>query len=283
MFSACLKKEFIEAKRTKNFFMTLGIAAALSLMGLFTVLMLAFLKDYISADQLGEFAVFFQSNYATSFMYFASFMATYFIIVIIIFFCGAISQEINKKQWILPINSGIKPSYLIGAKILSTTLIVVISYIFAALINFVFTILLFDSGGFDVLYLIKNSCFLLIFITFLTIMLVSLNAISKKRWIPVVITLITLIVLTKLLNEIKIGGYTLVSFTPLNFYQIVMASFDEIQQFNMTQWLSMSISTVLISAGFIIWAVSSTKIKAEKTTNFFDKFRKKIKKVKPTV
>lgn len=280
MFSACLKKEFLEAKRTKNFYMTFGIAVALALFGVFTLLTLSFIKEHISSEQLGEFAMFFQSNYATSFMYFAAFMSTYFMIAVIIFFCGAVSQEINKKQWILPINSGIKPSNLIAAKILSTTLIVVISYIFAALLHSLLTVLLIEEGGYNVFFLIKNHFFLLVFITFLTIMLVTLNAISKKRWVPVVVTLIVLIVLTELLNAIKIQGYSLISFTPLNFYQIAMSSIEGVQQFTTLQWVSMSLSTLLILTGLIIWAVNSTTIKAEKTTTFFDKFRKKQKEVK---
>lgn len=282
MFKACLKKEFLEAKRTKNFYMILGIAVSLALFVIFTVTMISLLQEHISAEQLGDFAFMFESGYGSSSMYFSSFMSTYFMIIVIIFFCGTISKEINSKQWILPINSGVKPRNLIGAKIVSSTITVTISYIFAALTHFILTVLLVEKAGLTNMYLVRLYLYLLIFTIFITIMLVSLNAITKNRWLPVTISLLTLIVLPELFASINIGGHAFVTFTPLGFYSIVMNSFNSIPTFTFLQWFCMSASTIIISVGLIIWALHSTKIKAEKTNKFINKFKFK-KNIKDTI
>lgn len=279
MFKACLKKEFLETCRTKNFYIILASAVGMSLFAILTVVLMEFILSYMPLDDMGEFAMLFNNNYQISFMYFASFISTYFLIIILFFFCGSISQEINKEQWILPMNSGIKPSNLIGAKIISVKLMVFVSYIISAGIHLLLTVLFSKPiGDYGVTQLLLNYVYLLVFVLFITIMIVTINAISKKRWVPVVIVLITLILLPPILEVITIAGTPLVSYTPLEFFQ--MTSSTVTRQHNTLQWICMFASTAVIAGGLAFWAVNSGKIKGKKTNYFIGAFSKKSKKGK---
>lgn len=263
MFKASLKKELLETFRTKKFYMILAIAMGMAIFSVFMLVIMEVLQGAMPPDMV-DMSAMFENTYGNSVGYFSAFMNTYFIIVVIILFCGSISQEIEEKKWILPMNSGINPMVLIATRIIFSVLIVATAFILSAILHLIITVLVSTSDGFSVLKMLEVYGYMLINLTFVTVLIVTINAITKKRWIPVVITLFTILVLPNILGVITISRYSLTSFTVFEFQLITGYLMADIPfGYTLIQWLSMTLSTIAIVGGLVTWALFSTKIKAE--------------------
>ncbi len=266
VFAACLKKEYIELRRTKTFYSILGLALGVAVLSIIYVLSMTFFKEYISVDGLDEIALFFEKNYRSSTGYFMAFMITYFFLVIVIVYSNSISKQINNKLWLLPINSGILPGYMIGAKIIVASAGVCVCYMLSCALHFVLTILLTDSGGLAASFMIFSYLSYLVYLLFTVVMTISLNAITKKRWVPILTMLVLSILFSQLLSAIVIAGTNLVYYTPLAFYSLATQFMTGTVTLTWLQWVSASLTTVFLAGGFLIWAFNSNKIKAQKSS-----------------
>jgi len=268
-FKACLKKEFLEAKRGKKFISIFGMSVMFSLFAILYVVIMKFASSMIQVDN-SEMQVLFNNTYGASMGFYGAFMTTYFFIVLLFMFSNSISKELNSKQWILPINAGIKPKNLIASKIISGVITVAISFIASALIHLVLTILLCESDGKTIESMLLSYLSIFIFLEFITIVTISLNAISKKRWVPMVVILGFFLLVSSVLQNIvletieQMGKITLNDYTPF-FFQNYPLNFVYSVSYPLKVWLSASLTTMGISIAFVVWALVSFKVKPEKT------------------
>lgn len=262
-FNAVLKKEYFETIRTKSFYILLGVGILLSLLSIAYVIIMNLIIDYLPQDSLGDLALFFKSNYAMSLNFFMSFMSTYFMITIIFMFAGSISKQIKNRQWLLPINAGISSSYLIAGKIVMSFLRVFFIFFVSALLHFLLTIILFSPDGMTIGNLMLAYASYLIYATFILIIVITLNAITKKMWVPSVIAITSTILLPNLLSAFNIFNNAFSTYTPFAFINIAMQPL-EAYHYDFWQWFFAVGTTVLISALLIFWAIFSKKIKPEK-------------------
>lgn len=267
-FKACLNKEFKEGLRTKKFYITLFSAIGFAILGIVDVVIMSLLKDVLSAENLGELASLFENNYSASLNFYCSFMISYFLIIIVIFNSGNISNQIKKKQWILPINAGIKVSNLIASNIIMSILEVVFSIIVSSLIHLVLTVIVCKPENITVINLLVGYLALIISMSVATTLTITLNAVSKKRWVSVTIVLTLYIVIASIFDSIYVAGKPLSTYTPFAFYYMSMQSAFSLPSYTVWQWLFSILTTLLICGVMIVWAVSKNKVKAEKTLNF---------------
>lgn len=273
-FKACLKKEFLETIRTKKFYINLGLAIFISILSVVYVIIMSIIKEYLPVENLGPIARFFEKSYLASINFFASFIISYFLLLTVFYNCAAISKPIGQKQWVLPINSGMKPGILIGAKIIMEIFSAVFCLIISFILHGILTVIFCNPGTILFQDFLISYLFLTIGIIFALILTITLNAITKKRWVPVVTVLILVMIVTNVLESIVIGGESLVSYTPLAFF-----AFSGIPSLDLWQWLTSLLSTFLLCAGLIIWSALSNKIKAERPIEYKSiDFKKLIKK-----
>lgn len=264
---ACLKKEFIEAKRGKTFLSIFGMCLAFAIVAILYVVLMQFASTIIQTDN-EELQILFQNFYGSSMGYFGVFVTTYFFIILIVMYSNTISKEVNSKQWILPINAGIKPKHLIFARMISATITVAISFIASAIIHFILTILLCESGGMQITNMLLAYVSMLIALEFITITTISLNAITKKRAITIIVVLLVYVLVSAILSNFVIGktgvtAITIADCTPF-FFQNYPLTFMNGASYPTYIWLSASLSTLAITFILAVWAIASFKVKPEK-------------------
>lgn len=269
MFKACIKKEFLDELRTKRFFkfclFSVGMVIFTMIMfGMMTVVS-RFTETYTSiegGEMVGMLQELFQLTFQNSSMYFASFMVSYFTIIYMIMIMNLFGKEITQNKWLLPISAGISTKDMILSKILVKTLSLIISVIIAIVLHFLLTIIFFSptaTFGYGQLWLAYLGLILLN--VFLVTLILTLNAITKKGWLGITVGLCLIIIGTLMLQSIKVGNTTLITYTPLVFYEIVM---NPTITLNALQVSISMVTYALVLVGLVVWAVFSNKIKPNK-------------------
>lgn len=267
-FKACLKKEFLEAKRGKTFISIFGMCVAFALFAILYLVIMRIASSVIQIDD-EEIQILFSNTYGSSMSFFGAFMMTYFFLVLLFIYSNSISKELNAKQWILPINAGIKPKNLIAAKLIFAVVAVAISFITSALVHFILTILICESDGRAVVDMLICYASMLIFLEFITVITISINAISKKRWLPILIILGTFMLISSTFSNIALkemqpmGSITLNDLTPF-FFQNLPLTFAYGFKYPAYVWISASVTTIIIAAILVVFALLTFKIKPEK-------------------
>ncbi|MFA6860527.1 MAG: hypothetical protein WCR30_03985 [Clostridia bacterium] len=268
-FKACLKKEFIEQFRTGKFLIFTVIGIGMAFLAFLTIGMMQAINE-LGLD-MGEMAANFEPTFLNGTMMFMAYMQSYFYIPIIIMVIGCVSKEIKLKKWTLPISCGISPSKMIAAKFVVVVSSVVVASIIAMLFHFALTLLLslffmrptinFVS---DIGNMFRNYGLFTVFTIFLMIMIISMNAITKKIWPGIVLAVGIIILLPTILNTIIVGGENLINYTPFFYLNEVSKASYMLPTGNASpsplQWISSSLSTIGISALFVFFAIKSTRI-----------------------
>ena len=268
-FKACLKKEFLEAKRGRGFYSIFGMGLVFTIVTILYVVIMKFVSSVIQVDD-SELQVLFSNTYGSSMSFFGAFMMTYFFLILLYLYSNSISKEVNSKQWILPINAGIKPKNMIGARLISAVLTVAITFIVSAGLHLVLTLLLCESDGSSIGNMFLAYLSMLIFLEFITVTTISLNAISRKRWIAIVVLLATFLIISSTLSNIVIeplgvmGKITLNDYTPF-FFQNYPLTFAYNVRYPLYIWLIAGAGTLIVSGLLVLWALLSFKVKPEKS------------------
>lgn len=283
-FLVVFKKEWREVVRTKKLYIFLGISIGLVVFS-FLILGLLQLLASIEGLELGaELMQVFSLTYANATSVMASFFATYFVIVIVIMLRSYMSKEVKERKWLLPLQSGIKPQYLVIARLLAIVATILICALAAFALHFILCLIFckpslnfigidLDTG--NMLYSalsvgesIGNTLYgyamLLIYILFITILTLGLNAVTKKPSAVVGIMLLAVIVLETVLSSITINigtvEFSLASFTPFLFSAQAMTK----TAVHWSCWLSASLITAGLIALMIFLSLMLVKVKGEK-------------------
>lgn len=273
-FNACLKKDFLDTARTYKFWVMVLCAVGMAILTflLFVIMDLAGLGDI--SDIAGEdIAILFQKSYFNSVSFFASFITTYFLLIMIIMYCNSIGKEITTKKWLTPVSAGIQPRNLMLSKIFTTFYAVMVALIVGCLIHFLITILYcspqpdgFTGTVFQIPDILYRYGMMLIFVAFMTLLTITLNAIIKRGWIVATVMIVFLILVPKVLGSIMTGDATLVSYSPFLFmYQGLPESFrtgTSMPDITTVQWLVSSAISFVLIAVLMMGAVFSNKVKA---------------------
>lgn len=276
-FKACVKKEYLETVRGKKFYSLLVLSIGMALFAMIYVVVMQLIKGVVdtSTEAGSEMAIMFERSYAIGIGFFQAFMQSYFFLVLVILFASAISKQIKNKQWILPINAGMKPRNLILAKILVSCLSVLVCYLAGVILNFIFVISYCEPMGMTISNLLFSYLCGLIFIEFILVVTISLNAISKKMWVPIVTVFAGFILINAILGNIILKvidgvSLTISDFTPFLFQSVAMAG--GVTTYPWYAWVSAIVVMMVIVLGLMVWAMFSNKVKPVKT--------KKVKPVK---
>ena len=144
-FVACLKKDFLEAIRTKRLWYIIGISIGMVVLLAMSMVIInmANLESLTGQGDtaLDEMLSIFNNSYLSSMAMFGSFMGTYFLLVSVILFGMIIPKEIKNKQWVNPISAGIKPQYLIASKLIISVASVLFALIIGCLLHLIFTLI----------------------------------------------------------------------------------------------------------------------------------------------
>lgn len=268
-YKACVKKELLEQWRTGKFFIFTGIGIAMAVLAFATLGMMEAIKAF--GIDMGGMASMFSPTFANGTMMFMSFMQAYFYIPVLIMIMAVVSKELKAKKWTLPISCGISPSAMIAAKFTVVVGSVLLASIISILFHFGLTMLLSNffmtpqvSWATDIANMLRSYGYFLFFTLFITIVTISINAITKKGWPALAITIPMIILLPTIFSVIMVGGQDLASYTPFFFLnQISDATFlMGGPTFTQTtaQWVSSYFSTIIISGLLIFWAIKSTRI-----------------------
>ena len=269
-FKACLKKEYLETVRGKKFYSLLALSVGMALFAMLYVLVMQLLKGVVdtNSEAGSQMSIMFEKSYMVGITFFQAFMQSYFFIVLVIVFANSISKQIKNKQWILPINAGMKPRNLILSKIVVSCVSVLICYLAGALLNFIFVISYCEPMGATISDLLVSYLCGLVFIEFVVVVTISLNAISKKMWVPIVAVFAGFILINAILGNVILRvvdgvSITISDFTPFLFQSVAMAG--GLMPYPWYAWLSATITMVAIALGLIVWAMFSNKVKPDKT------------------
>ncbi len=273
-FSACLKKDFLDTKRTYKFWVMLLCSVGMALM----TLLLFVIMDIVGMGSVGhasseEFLILFEKTYSNSIAFFVTFIMSYFLLIMIILYSNSISKEIVTGKWINPISAGIRPRTMILSKIFTVFYSIMVALLIGCLVHFLITIAYCspttESYSGAVLYipdLLYSYAMLLIFSAFICLITVTLNAIIKKGWVVAVIVIVFLVLVSEILGSIFIGSSTLMSYSPFLFMnQAVPSAFGggvALPPPTAVQWIVSSLITVGICALLFIGALFSNKVKA---------------------
>lgn len=261
-FVACLKKDFLEAIRTKRLWYIIGISIGMVVLLAMSMVIInmANLESLTGQGDaaLDEMLSIFNNSYLSSMAMFGSFMGTYFLLVSVILFGMIIPKEIKNKQWVNPISAGIKPQYLIASKLIISVASVLFALIIGCLLHLIFTLSYCNPDGSSVGVLFYGYAMNIIYILFLIICTVSISAIAKRTWVPWVIVIACMIFLPDVLNSITVGGYGLSAYTPFLFGSEAMV--PQMGAFSSTVWVIASLVTVAITVGLVVWAILSNKL-----------------------
>lgn len=260
MFKACLKKDYLDQKRTNKFLMNVLVAVG---MAAFTFLTMAIMK--VTASQYGEmpaeFSNMFSLTYSSSLTLYMSFMVVYFSLVYIFRIKGTISKERKDKKWILPISAGIPPQKMIASKIVINIASILLAVVVASAFHFVGTIIFFKAN-LEAWKLLVAYIFFAIFTAFIVVLTVCVDAISNKPLVSTLVPILLIMVGGNILSPIKIGNSNLLNYSPFLFS--ISDSVTNMGAFSFGEWFSAGLSTVIISAVLIFFALKSDTIKAEK-------------------
>ena len=260
---ATLKKEFLEVLRTGKFWIYLGTGIGIVFMAVMQFFMMEILLSFKGiADQMAGMTAIFEMTYSNALIQYMSTMVLLFVIMVIIMTMRIVSKELRDKKWTLPICSGIKPSHMIASKLIVHTAAIAIAFIAASLFHMILTVIFFtaDISLLDVLYYYGMFLVFLIFITVLTI---SLNAIIKIGWLTAVISVFILIFVSSIFGMIPVGDSVLSNFSPFLFMDLQGGIALGMSKKPWYEYLSASLSTIVIMAGMIFWAIKSSKVSAE--------------------
>jgi len=273
-FTACMKKDWLETTRTYKFWVMMLCAVGMA----FLTLLLLVIMDIAGIGEISEIAgediaILFRNSYFNSVSFFASFITTYFMLIMVILFCSSISKEITSKKWLTPVSAGIKPRNLILSKILTTFYSIMGALIVGCLVHLLVTVLYcspqpedFTGTVYQIQDLLYCYAMLLVFTAFMCLLTVILNAIIKKGWIVATIIIVFLVLFPEVLGSIMVGDATLVSYSPFLFmYQGLPESFSTgitIPAVTTTQWIVSSGVTAVIIGALLIGAIFSNKVKA---------------------
>ncbi|MDR0849923.1 MAG: hypothetical protein LBN07_00350 [Christensenellaceae bacterium] len=261
---ACLKKETLEVLRTGKFWIYMGAGIGMALMSVMLFFMMKVVSSFeVAAEQMAGMMVMFEMTYANSVMYFMTIMGTYFVILAIIMTMRVVSKELQDKKWTLPICSGVKPSHMIASKLIVNTAAIVLAFIAASLFHMIITIIFFTANitVWDMLY---YYAMLLVFIIFITTFTISLNAIIKKGWLTALISILTLIFVSNIFGMIPIGSSTLSNFSPFLFLDQLQNGVALVVAKNTWyEYLSAGLSTFVLMALLIFFAIKSSKVAAQ--------------------
>lgn len=262
----CLKKEWLELVRTKKLLIYLAVAVGIVLMTIFLFFAMKMVDSIAGeTEQLGGLLSMFDMTYSNSIFYYLSMMGTYFIIMVIIMTMRVVSKELEDKKWTLPICSGVKPSHMIASKLIVHTAVVIGTFIAASLLHLVLTVVFF-SADISVGSMLFYYAMLLVFVVFMTVFTISLNAIIKKGWATCLISILTILFVSSIFGMIPIGDSTLSAFSPFLFFDLSQTANPMISQGIITYWyeyLCASISTVVVMALLVIFAIRSGKVAAQ--------------------
>lgn len=265
VFKACFKKEFLEEIRTKKFLRYSLFACGMVVLALFVFAMMSLVSKIDieeSNEMMGALKDLFELTYANYTMYFCTFMISYFTLIYIIMIMNSISKEISQNKWILPISAGILPENMIFAKLIVKTLSLVCAEILAMILHFTTLLIFFKStGGYGVPNVLLAYLGLILFTVFMSVLTLSINAISKKGWVSALVSISLLIVGTTILENIVISGKQLITFTPFMFYEM---AYNPSLTLNAMQWLISIFTYLIVIAGLVVWAIFSNKIKPTK-------------------
>lgn len=262
VFNACLKKDFKSLMREKKGWGILGISLFCVLMSILSVLMLSMLNKSGAAAELGELSALFDKTYMSSTTLFMSLVGTYGVIFFIVFTCTMITKELKNRQWILPINAGIKPTELFLSKIVSSIVWITLGLVVAFVIHLVFTVSACSAAGVGIGKILLSYLFMWLYIVMLISIVHSVNFMAKKTWPGVVVALCLVMLLPDIFYAIKIGSTNLEAWTPLVWYSDCIGSLT----FNYSIWqvLTQALIFVGITVGLPLIALSCNKVKAAK-------------------
>ena len=270
MFNKILAKDFKGLSRQKRGITLAVLPTIVTIFAIVYVVLLYFVMKYVNVDvpELGDIG-FGQLNYVSSVSMLAAFSISYGLIVTIIMAGSLVSSEIKNKQWVLPLNAGHSSRSLFLSKLISSELWILGGMIVGFLIHFLFTVIFCSPSGAYVWQILATYLLLILMMAFYVDIIISLNFITKKSWIGIVIVLLCVIILPDILAQITVGGESFVMFTPFSIVYIVSSSmiFSVKGFFNIyttAQWIINTATYLLIAIGLPVWAISASKIKAIK-------------------
>ena len=271
MFGKILKKDFKSLARQKRGLTLALIPFALAILAIIYTILMYIITKYISIDTSGFGEAFnFGMNYVSSIGMFGAFFLTYGLIILAIISGNLVAGEIKNKQWVLPMNAGHKPRELFLSKLLASEIWVFASCFVGCLIHFLFTVIFCKAEGMMVWQLLENYLFYVLTIALYINVIISLNFITKKSWIGIVVTILSVIFFPSIFASVKIGSQSLVGYTPLfvlssdGVSPLAMGKPNFFAVLTTGQWISATIIYLLIFIGLPLWAMLSSKIKASK-------------------
>ena len=276
MFNKLLVRDFKSLTRQKRgltiFFLQIGIAVVT----IVYLVLLYFLMKYVKVevgegDVMEQISSMSMLSFPMSATFFGAFFMTYGLIITVILIGTLISSEIKNKQWVLPINAGHNSKSLFLSKLITSECWVTGSALVGIIIHFLFTIIFCDPLGGKVWQLLTFYLFMVLSLIMFVAIIISLNFITKKSWVGIVIFLVSVMLLPAVFAEIPIGNYSLLDYLPLSFYSFVsdgamklfaLKNFGSL--YTPLQWVTNFAVYFLILIGFPLWAIASSKIKATK-------------------
>ena len=283
-FLVVFKKELREIVRTKKLYIFLSISLGLVAFAFLMLGLLQLLGNMAGLELGSELAQVFKLTYANAASVFTSFFCSYFVIVVVIMLRNYMSKEVKEKKWLLPLQSGIKPQYLVIARLLAITLTILLCIVAACALHFVLCLILCkpneifvgmdpETGNFLFDALTKSECIkntlysygmLIVYLLFITMLTLGLNAVIKKPSAVVGIMLLLVIVLETVLSSITItaGAFsaTLADFTPFLFSSQAAAK----TAVHWSCWLTSSLITAGLIALMVFLSLMLVKVKGEK-------------------
>jgi len=287
-FLIIVKKDIREVWRTKRFLLYALIALA---MVLFTYMILGIMQIVVNhAEFSGSAGLHAQAMFAMTVDnatgFFMTFMMAYFLIAVVIFTRNIISKEIAENKWTLPLQAGIKPWKLILSKILVYVSAILIAAIIAALLHLVLTVIFCrpeihsavtseqdprmalspDGEPFVHIYnigwamaigrMFTNFGHMIVGLLFISVCTLTINAITKKGWVAILVPLLLIIVAPMPFAFINVGDYSLLYYTPFIFFNTVESG----QTGGWLEYLISSFITIGIIIALIVWAIRSGKV-----------------------
>lgn len=266
--SACFKKDYMETVRTSKFWIMLACS-----LGIAAIIMIIFVvMDLMGfGESSGAFSVVLKPNFYNSTNFFAAFMSTYFIIIMVIMYCNFIGKEITTKKWLNPISSGIKIRNMLISRLTMAFVAIVVAFLAGCVFHFVFTITYCTSGGigsvvFEIPNILRSYGLMLVYVVFIALMTLTLNAMLRRGVTVAVIVIVSMILIPEVLGAIQVGEQTLVNYTPFAFMnEAIPSSFGGLGStgsLGATEWIVSSIMTAVLCIVMCIGAIARNKIKA---------------------
>lgn len=203
-FKILLKKNFLELKRTKKWFIFIGVFAFLSIVSaLFAKYLLALITPVFEMMGL---VIEFEPTIADSYAQFTANMGETAYLLIVIMFSALLIKEKTAGTYYILKNNGVKESEIVLAEYLTKLILITVSYLASILVFVICNLILFNSytGYRGVISLI----FIYLLLVFALTFAFFVSSVVKKKSIGYVLGIVSYFVLPILSTIPKINVAT---------------------------------------------------------------------------